>query len=270
MKYQNKILSVLKEAQGESLTNKIQQSSNAIKSAYQTTVQSMKNLTGVGDKEAEDLATAVISSAVKTEGVSNSNHVVQYDSERSGEEPFMMNGVKWQFVNVINNNGKKDIGVYRFDHDLAYDYQWFMDEVVPKPKNDEMVTEVGDKEVHTAKFDRCVADVGKTGDVDNPYAVCQASLGAGAIKKSHRDKPDNEYVRTQHEQKDIKTPEDIEAGKEEYEEFKNAINKSMGEHPPAGTENVVGKVKKEELERIMESIKPKKKIIKVKELNAIK
>lgn len=266
MKYQNKILSVLKEAQGESLTNRIQQSSDAIKSAYQTTVQSMKNLTGVGDDEAEDLATAAISSAVKTEGVSNSSHVVQYDSERSGEEPFMLNGVKWQFVNVINNDGKKDIGVYRFDHDLAYDYQWFMDEVVPKPKNDEMVTEVGDEKVHTAKFDRCVADVEKQGDVDNPYAVCQASLGSGAIKKSHRDKPEDEYVRTQHEQKEPQTPEDAESGSEEYENFLDTIKKSMDEHPPAGIENIVGKVKKEELERIMESIKPKKKIIKVKEL----
>jgi len=41
----------------------------------------------------------------------------------------------------------------------------------------------------------------------------------------------------------------------------------MDEHPPAG---IVGKIKKEELERVMESLKPKKKIIKVKELKKSK
>ena len=68
--------------------------------------------------------------------VVSGEHVVQFHSERSGEEPFYMNGVKWQFVNGIYPNGKKDIAVYRFDHDLAYDYMWFMEEVVPKPVNE--------------------------------------------------------------------------------------------------------------------------------------
>lgn len=130
-----------------------------------------------------------------------------------------------------------------------------------------IVTEVEGEEVHTAKFDRCVKDVEEEGGVDNPYAICQASIGAGAIKKDHRTKPEDEYVRTQHEQKEVKTPEDAEAGSEDYEEFQDAINKSMDEHPPAG---IVGKIKKEELERVMESLKPKKKIIKVKELKGKK
>ena len=51
--------------------------------------------------------------------------VVQYDSERAGEEPFELNGNKWQFVNAIYPDGKKDIGVYRFGHDLVYDYGWW-------------------------------------------------------------------------------------------------------------------------------------------------
>jgi len=264
MKYQNKILSVLKEAQGEQLSSRVQKSADDIKTMYQSTVQNMKSLPGVGDDEAEDLATAAISSAVKTEGFSNAPHVVQYHSQRSGEEPFMMNGIKWQYVNVINNDGKKDIGVYRFDHDVAYDYQWFMDEVVPKPKDSETINEVGDEKVHTAKFDRCVKDVEEKGGVDNPYAICQASIGAGAIKKDHRTKPEDEYDRTQHEQKEVKTPEDAEAGSKDYEEFQDAIKKSMEPNPP------VGKIKKEELERVMESLKPKKKIIKVKELKSKK
>jgi hypothetical protein len=118
--------------------------------------------------------------------VVSGEHVVEYHSERSGEEPFYMNGIKWQFVNGIYPNGRRDIAVYRFDHDLAYDYMWFMKEVVPKPIN-----EVGPGKVHTKKFDRCVKDVKKNSpDVDNPYAICQASLGAKAIKKSHQRKED--------------------------------------------------------------------------------
>lgn len=132
---------------------------------------------------------------------------------------------------------------------------------------DDTITEVGDEKVHTAKFDRCVNDVKKKGDVNNPYAICQASIGADAIEPSHQDKPENEYVRTQHEQKEVKTREYGEAGSEDYEDFQDAINQSMDEHPPAG---IVGKIKKGELERVMESLKPKKKIIKVKELKSKK
>ena len=152
MKYQNKILSVLKEAQGEQLSSRVQKSADDIKTMYQSTLQNMKSLPGIGDDDAEDLTTAAISSAVKTEG--------------------------------------------------------------------ETIAEVGNKEVHTAR-----------------------------------------------EQKEVKTREDGEAGSEDYEEFQDAINKSMDEHPPAG---IVGKIKKEELERVMESLKPKKKIIKVKELKKSK
>jgi len=115
-----------------------------------------------------------------------SQHLVQYDSERTDEEPFYLNGIKWQYVNAIYPDGKKDIGVYRFDHDLTYSYDWFMNEFIPRPVN-----EVGPGKVHTKKFDRCVKDVKKNSpDVDNPYAICQASLGAKAIKKSHQRKED--------------------------------------------------------------------------------
>ena len=56
------------------------------------------------------------------------------------------------------------------------------------------INEVGKDKVHTAKFDGCVADVKKQPNVDNPYAICQASLGADAIKKSHRKKEDEDYT----------------------------------------------------------------------------
>jgi hypothetical protein len=80
------------------------------------------------------------------------------------------------------------------------------------------MNEVGPEKVHTVKFDRCVADVKKNSPDVDPYAVCQASLGASAIKKSHRSKPEDDYVRT-NEVKDIKSIEDIEASEEDYEDF---------------------------------------------------
>ena len=65
----------------------------------------------------------------------NGKHTVEYHSDRTDETPFIINGIKWQYVNAIYPDGKRDIGVYRFDHDLTYDFKWFMDEVVPKPAN---------------------------------------------------------------------------------------------------------------------------------------
>jgi hypothetical protein len=42
--------------------------------------------------------------------------------------------------------------------------------------------------VHTARFDKCVKDVKRTGSAENPYAVCEASLGEkrAVLKRSRR------------------------------------------------------------------------------------
>ena len=92
--------------------------------------------------------------------------------------------------------------------------------------DNDVVSEVGPKNVHTAKFDRCVADVEEKGDVDNPYAVCQASLGADAIKKSHQKKDEDEYVKTEdidpgtgEDFGDIGPGGDIEAKADDYQKF---------------------------------------------------
>jgi len=53
------------------------------------------------------------------------------------------------------------------------------------PKEQQLDEEGADK-VHTKKFDSCVKKVEANSDVDNPYAVCQDSLGKDAIKKSHQ------------------------------------------------------------------------------------
>lgn len=54
---------------------------------------------------------------------------VEYVSDRKGENPFDMHGVKWQFVNAKYPNGKIDIGVYRYGHDLVYDYSRWREEM---------------------------------------------------------------------------------------------------------------------------------------------
>jgi hypothetical protein len=70
----------------------------------------------------------------KVEEGANDDHIVAYDSPRTGENPFTINGVKWQYVNAVYPDGKKDIAVYRFDHDYTYDYSWFMDNIVASIK----------------------------------------------------------------------------------------------------------------------------------------
>jgi len=98
--------------------------------------------------EVKDIAARLATESVETEGF---NPVVQYHSDRTDETPFMINGTKWQYVNAIYPDGRKDIAVYRYGHDLAYDYKWFMDNVVGKLKNsnegkvDEVNQEVLDK-----------------------------------------------------------------------------------------------------------------------------
>jgi len=63
------------------------------------------------------------------EGIRN-NLYVQYHSDRKDEEPFMLHGEKWQIVNAIYPDGKRDIGVYRYSEDLVYSYEWFRRNVV--------------------------------------------------------------------------------------------------------------------------------------------
>lgn len=86
------------------------------------------------------------------------------------------------------------------------------------------INEVGPEKVHTVKFDRCVADVKKNSPDVDPYAVCQASLGASAIKKSHRRKPEDDYVRTNEDNEDfLKTKTDMETN----EQLSPKVNKKM-------------------------------------------
>lgn len=69
MKYSNDILKKLQEVSGEPLTSKIGKSADEITNAYKATVNKMKSLADIDDDEAGELASAAISSAVKTEGL---------------------------------------------------------------------------------------------------------------------------------------------------------------------------------------------------------
>jgi hypothetical protein len=55
--------------------------------------------------------------------------VVEYVSDRNGENVFNMGGDRWQFVNAKYPNGKIDIGVYRYGTDLVYDYSRWQEEM---------------------------------------------------------------------------------------------------------------------------------------------
>ncbi len=50
---------------------------------------------------------------------------VEYHSQRQGEEPFMMGGTKYEYVNAKYPNGQIDIGDYSFAGDVVYSYNSF-------------------------------------------------------------------------------------------------------------------------------------------------
>jgi ppGpp synthetase/RelA/SpoT-type nucleotidyltranferase len=56
------------------------------------------------------------------------NHIVEYLSDRAGEEPFLLGGKKYQFVTALYPDGKKDVGVYVFGNDYVLDYKYWMDQ----------------------------------------------------------------------------------------------------------------------------------------------
>jgi hypothetical protein len=50
---------------------------------------------------------------------------VEYVRDREGEDPFLMNGQKYQFVTSRNSRGNLDIGVYAFAGDVTYSYSYW-------------------------------------------------------------------------------------------------------------------------------------------------
>lgn len=60
----------------------------------------------------------------------DSSGVVEYEQDYESEKPFEVDGVKWKYVWAIYPDGKRDIGVYRFDQDVVYSLDWFKDNVI--------------------------------------------------------------------------------------------------------------------------------------------
>jgi len=83
--------------------------------------------------------------------------VLPFHSERSGEEPFIIDDIKWQYCNV-NNNGKINLGVYRFGQDMCYSYEWFNANVLEKQKVQEMDSATAGGESGTFAFDAPAGD----------------------------------------------------------------------------------------------------------------
>lgn len=55
---------------------------------------------------------------------------VEYLSDIKNETPFKLGDSKWEYVWAKYPNNKKNIGVYRFEHDLVYGYEWFKNHVL--------------------------------------------------------------------------------------------------------------------------------------------
>lgn len=102
----------------------------------------------------------------------NAPHVVEFVRELKDETPFVINGVKWEFVIGKYPNGKNDIAVYRFDHDLAYDHDWFMSEVIPKPNR--MTRGINESNKKVNPWAICTSSVGR--DDKNKYEACVKSV----------------------------------------------------------------------------------------------
>ncbi len=76
--------------------------------------------------------------------------VVEYYKEMNYEEPFTLGGIKWVYCWGKYPDGKIDIAVYRFSHDLAYDYNDFreamgIDKQIQKNINENMENKITEK-----------------------------------------------------------------------------------------------------------------------------
>jgi hypothetical protein len=78
--------------------------------------------------------------------------VVEYYKEMPHEVPFELGGIKWVYCWGKYPGGKIDVAVYRFSHDLAYDYNDFreamgLDKPIQKNINENMENTITEKVV---------------------------------------------------------------------------------------------------------------------------
>jgi nucleoid DNA-binding protein len=173
-------------------------SSEDMRTNFKKTTDTMSNVVktelGTDDEETKDIVSGILKSGIsEVKDNSDFNPVVQYHSDRTDETPFMINGTKWQYVNAIYPNGKKDIAVYRYGHDLAYDYKWFMDNIVGKLKNAGDVTEVNQEDFHTEGEDASVGrgiETGMNSEVEaDKYEEYRALMTQLAAEEGDQEQP---------------------------------------------------------------------------------
>ena len=70
----------------------------------------------------KEIIKSIIRESVEADG---DTVYVEYLSQMRDEEPFEMNGQKFEYVWAKYPNGKKDIGVYAFSGDVVYGYKHF-------------------------------------------------------------------------------------------------------------------------------------------------
>lgn len=87
----------------------------------------------------EETAKKFVSSMVSE----NTHATVEFLEDKPGEERFRIGDTEWIYVWAKYPDGRRDVGVYRFGQDLVYDYEWFMDNVIPKPKHNVTEDELG-------------------------------------------------------------------------------------------------------------------------------
>jgi hypothetical protein len=152
-----------------------------------------------------NLGEGKVNEAVQTE------KVVQYHSDRSGEEPFIINGIKWKYVNAVYPNGKKDIGVYRYDHDMVYDYRWFMTDVV----GDKTFANVG--EVNQEVMNDMIKQYGSKEAAEKVYYATANKQGRDPESFEMKEYGDEDYERAGRE---VEYGINPEVGADEYEELR--------------------------------------------------
>ena len=141
----------------------------------------IKLANSMSEKDLEDFASTKHKGLPeKVDEVLSQHDTVQYHSDRQGEEPFTMGNVKWQFVNAKYPDGKIDIGVYRFGHDLVYDYTRWREEYNINENNIKEDTQTMIQNNGTSMSNKAQA----TGDMSSEVPVgTQATTGLNESEK---------------------------------------------------------------------------------------
>lgn len=101
---------------------------------------------------------------VLVENISDNDPLyVEYHSQRQGEEPFMLNGTKYEYVNAKYPDGKIDVGVYSFAEDLVYSYNVFRSRHNLSEKEETFYQDASDYEDMAAEVGRDIEAVEKAG-----------------------------------------------------------------------------------------------------------